>query len=691
MGRIKELNIKKLRTYIRRRSPRRAGYFGMAFLVLFSVLSYSLLFKPAPKVKAATIGTSSGAANSGINQRQSVVTSNGNIVIFYNAGSVAPTGLVYSVSSDNGGTWGTAVQVDSAVTIDFSVTIDSSDNIYVAYENFSIYARKLTYVSGTTWTLGSQNSVATSINCVDTISSGQLYYDPSISINSAGTVFIDMVSEYDYGGGGGCPPDYTYITAKSTNLSSWPLFGGPTLTSAESNPVVVSGKARWTVLRGSLYVDNAGTGLWAPLPDIVFPSNASISYGLDQIHILYASGGSILYRSFSLVTRVMSSATTISSNANDTMGGITTDSNKVWAFYRSYVGANSGNIVYKSMSSAGVWDSSSTSITTDNLNNTTITMPARLMNSATVPVIWSVGTANPYTVKSAVISGAGTVTDTGNQTGTLSGSLTGSSGDTIVKCGIWYYNTINIVSGMTIKVCSSNGQTGGILELHANSVTVAGTIDGNGRGMPGGIGFYGTGGGGGLGVGLPSQKLGAAGSSTSGVAGAGSYGGAAGSGGTNASGGAAAGADGTNVSTPATGGSGGAGATGTGGTGILGGYLGIGINGDSSTDETLSLGSGGGSGGSGGSGAGGGGGGMGWGLNGTYVGGTGGDGGAGATGGFGGKGGNGGAYIKIYSGGTLSITGSLVATGQSGSGSSGSTGSAGVGGNCPTNGGASVC
>jgi hypothetical protein len=653
---------------------RRASYFGLAILILFSVISYDLFLKPAPKVKAATIGTSNTSFTNSSNQRQSVVTSTGIIIVFYNSGSVAPGGLVYRTSADNGGTWSSAVQVDSAQTGDFSVAIDGSDNIYIAYENFNIYARKLTFVSGTTWTIGSQNTVITTTNCVDGLTSGDIYTQPQISIISGGTIFIDTEHDYEYGGGG-CISDFSVDTYSSTNLSSWTSLSSLPQTNSVANEVEVSGRARWTYLSGSLYVDKDGTGTWSVVPGFTAFSISSISYGFNRIHILYSSGSVILYRDYTLDTGTFSSPVTISSNTGDQPGSIISDSNRVWAFYQSFVGSSSTNVVYKSMSSSGVWDSSATSITTDNLYNTSITSPAKALNSATVPVIWTTGTTTPWTLKSAVVSGSGAVTDTGNQSGSLTGSLTGSNGDVVVKCGVWYYNTVNIVAGMTIKVCASNGATGGFLEIHANSVTIAGTIDGASRGLPGGFpSLAGTGGSGGLGViggaNTPGNN-GTAGSSDSGGAGAGAFGGSGGAGGTNGNGGAGA-------ATSFSGGVAGAGSTTTvGGGGGNGGYLSAAGNGDASTDESLAIASGGGGGGSGGSGGGGGSGAS----SATFTCANGGSGGNGAAGGTGGKGGDAGANVKIYSAGDIAVSGHIYVNGQAGgTGNAGNTGANGLNG-----------
>ncbi len=661
----------------------------MALLVLFSVLSYSLFIKPAPRVKAATVdSTSSSSSLGGQFQRHEVVSSKGTIVAFFNAGTQDVTGLAYAKSTDNGATWSSATQIDSAQTNDFSVTIDGSDNIYVAYDNAvagqaSILVRELTYSAGS-WSVGSANTAIAGQGCAPKIG----YSNALIAINSSGVVEVlasELLNNCSLG----------IITGEvgvySSNLTSWTNSGSP---NNDCNGLVAVGNSFWAMASSglathdSLYVNISGNGSWTQVPGTtlsISPTPVSLSYSLDTLNLFYnLSGTGLVYQSYNISTGVFSSTTTLSSSTNDVLGEISSDSQNLWAAYQSFVGASSYNVVYKRFDGTS-WDVSATSITTDNLNNVSVNLPERMPNTANVPVLWETGTGSPYAIKAASFSTIGSVTDTGNQTASYSGSLTGSSGDVIVKCGVWYYNTVNIVAGMTIKVCASNGQTGGTLEIHANSVTVAGNVDGAGRGLPGGAGLAGTGGSSGFGgtggaccAGgtAGAGAAGGAGISFNGGAGTGSNGGSNGSAGTSDSAFGTGGAAGLGAGPKGLHGSGASTTAGT--SGSAGGYLSSGGNGDSSIDFSLVLGSGGGAGGSGGSGAGGGGGGGG---TGSCA--TGGFGGAGGNGGVGGKGGSGGAIVKIFSIGSVSVSGSVITTGQAG-GSAGGANNGGGGANGAT-------
>ena len=648
--------LKKLKRILPKKvQTKRASLVAMALVILFSLISYDLLFKKALNVKAATLSTSSSAGNVSYGKRKIVITSSGVYVAFYNLGTVSPTGISYSTSTDSGSTWGSAIQASTVQSDDFSLAIDGSDNIYLVYTSTGIFFKKLTFSAGT-WSNGSAVTITTT-GCPQF---------PSVAINSAGTL------EAFYSDCGGTSPSIF----RSTNSGvSWTNVSTPGV-GTNSGPLIVVGKSFWTISGSTLYEDNAGSGVYSYIPTTISGAGTatyySMAYGLDSINIFFNdSGSNLMFTSFSLSNATFSTPVTISAGTTfDTLGTVVTDSHNIWAVWQKYVGTNSSNVVYKRFNGTS-WDSSSTAITTDNLNNVGINTPARMSNTANVPVMWSSGTANPYNLKATTFSTLGSATDSGNQTGSLTGSLTGSSGDVIVKCGIWYYNTVNIVSGMTLKVCASNGVTGGSLEIHASTVTIAGTLDGIGRGLPGGVLVYGKGGAGGAGSTTANAGTGSSGTNINGSPGVGSFFGSNGNGGTSST---VGGGGGTDSTTGGVGGDGGGGSSSTGTNGSMAGYLGAGVNGDSTTDETLAFGSSGGGGGAGGSGAGGGGGGFGS----SYAGGSGG---MGAAGGYGGKGANAGAQVKIYSAGNISITGTIsLSASTAASGGSGLSGYGGTAG-----------
>jgi hypothetical protein len=665
---MKMLNTGKIKRFLPKKiQTRRAGYFGLALLIIFSLFTYDIFFR-SPKVKAATIGTSSASTASGNEaQKHIVVTDRGVIVSFYNAGTQGLTGIVYSTSSDNGTTWSTAGQVATDQTSDFAVVIDGGNNIYIAYPSgvpASITVRKLSYSAGS-WSVASSTTVASSTSGATS---------PTIAINSSGMVYVNYIDAFCTGG---CT--YTKKSYYSSNLSTWTSASANPSWAAGSNlaPIVSDGKSFWTIENSGgwiVYADVNGTGSWVKASGAACTATPNLSYYKDRLLILCQNGPDGMdASSYTISTATLSVDYTSMAGAGFT-GTLATDSQNAWAIFQNTSGSGYG-INYMRYDGSS-WSGTTVNLINDGLSNVNLNVPERIPNTANVPIIWTTGTASPYTVKATTFSTTGSVTDTGNQTGSYTGTLTGSSGDTIVKCGTWYYNTVNIVSGMTVKVCASNGQTGGSLTIYANTVTVGGTVDGSGRGMPGGVSVYGIGGAGGtagtLTVNSGNGGAGGLGLSFAGSTGSGTFGGAGGGAGTSAST-SGAGGDG---STNGGGGAGQGSTTTSGQSGTKGGYLGSAVNGDTSTDGSSVAGSGGGAGGSGGSASGGGGGGSSC-SNGSA-------GGAGAAGGIGGSGGDGGASVRIYSSGNLTISGTINITGLAGgTGAAGQTGA--NGGNLPSN------
>jgi len=433
---------KFLRLLSKKRSQR-AAYLSAAFLVIFSIFTYDIFFS-AQKVKAATVGSSSDVNPIGDStQKSSVVTSNGAIVAFYDSGTQSPTGIVYSMSSDNGATWSAATQVTSTQTDDFSVAIDSSNNIYIVWSDstFSIISKKLTY-SGGTWTIGADVSVYVGTPC-GSQSEGDEMFKPILRATPTGLA-LAFFQRYEIQCQG--PGNYFFNFATSDFNLTWGIQNAGSFDSSAAaggtiaSNLVIDGKIIWFYLGNDLYYTIDGTS-YNKVPNTTINGDLSndpvMCYGLDQLNLLYRNtSGNIAYRSYNIATGSLSSETTISSNAGDIVGTLVCDSYNIWAAYDSFVALSSYNIVYKRFNGSA-WDSSATSITTDNLNNGNINSPARALNSSVVPVLLRTCTASPYTVKAATLSAASGVTDTGNQTGSLTGALTGSSGDVIVKCGVW--------------------------------------------------------------------------------------------------------------------------------------------------------------------------------------------------------------------------------------------------------------
>ncbi|MCX7013533.1 MAG: right-handed parallel beta-helix repeat-containing protein [Candidatus Sumerlaeota bacterium] len=238
------------------------------------------------------------------------------------------------------------------------------------------------------------------------------------------------------------------------------------------------------------------------------------------------------------------------------------------------------------------------------------------------------------------------------------GDLTLANGDRIwgAHTNLGHF-TIPGSATVTVRPYGSGVAGSGLVQVHANDVVVAGVLDASGAGHAGGGGSGGGGGsaaayfggGGGLGAnGGAAARDGQAGAKGSnGAVGVNLPGGAGAAGG--AGGGAYAGVGGT----------GGAGAAkASGGAGVAGadgGYLGLCVNGDFSSDESVTMGSG----------AGGGGGGTGGGSDSFSYGGGGGGGGAGGAGG---------GCVMLFAATSMNLTGGTIRT----AGALGGAGQAGL-------------
>jgi hypothetical protein len=312
---------------------RRVGYFAMALVIFLSAVSYTLIFKPAPKVKAATITATADQSGSGINRQQShvVVTSNG-VIVAFTASSTALRAQ-YSVSTNNGSNWSAATTLDTGGDgTDLSAAIDSSDNIYVAYRDnlatnntYGIQIRKMSPTNGipdTSWTVGSATTVYTHGSCVvGPQTDGELTYsNPSVSINSDNKIFVHAIETMLDAASCGGSVYSDLISRYSTNGTIWTSGSSAIVTSLTNWPIasVADGKTIWMESSGNLYADIAGTGSVTYVTSIGsnvrFSSPISMTYGMDRLHFFYRTGSTTLeYAYYDIATGSMSATTTISS------------------------------------------------------------------------------------------------------------------------------------------------------------------------------------------------------------------------------------------------------------------------------------------------------------------------------------------------------------------------------------------
>ena len=134
------------------------------------------IFAGSVAAQVNIINNSSVAAGSAVStQRHIVKTSEGTLHSFIQTGTqaavcggVSQLGILWFTSPDGGVTWNCGGQLSSdTVNVMYpSATVDSADNIYVVYSvtgaggaPYNVYYRMLTKGTGSTWTLGTQQTV----------------------------------------------------------------------------------------------------------------------------------------------------------------------------------------------------------------------------------------------------------------------------------------------------------------------------------------------------------------------------------------------------------------------------------------------------------------------------------------------------------------------------------------------------
>lgn len=303
------------------------------------------------------IGNSSttGATQSST-QRNYVRTSDGTLHSFVQAGTQTWTcngssksGLLWSYSSDGGQTWtcGDQLSSDTVIQMFASAVVDSSDNIYVTYSAansgnnlaYDVYFRKLTKGSGSSWTLGSAQTVMDA-NLLTS-------YTYSV-IEVEGSNRLWLASRYFDGA------NYQIVVYYSNNLSdspTWTVSKSP-LDTPNSNSgyhypsivrfgskigIVYNAVLPTNVLRWRVRDDNDPLNTWS---DDSVVSNQSLSNSAfttisdNQGNVYFAqSNGSNIYFSY-WNGKVWSATSTVSSSStNGYYVSLASDGTNVWVIY----------------------------------------------------------------------------------------------------------------------------------------------------------------------------------------------------------------------------------------------------------------------------------------------------------------------------------------------------------------------
>jgi len=144
-------------------------------------------------------------------------------------------------------------------------------------------------------------------------------------------------------------------------------------------------------------------------PVSIASTNADSLYSVavtsdNNIHLVWRRGSwgnpdNLFYRKCDSSGTWDASPTTLSTNVGDDGPSITTDGTDLWVFWSQYVATNAYYIVYKKKV-AGIWDSTTTIVNSDNLNQLKLNTPYKIgSNESYIPIVWRDGTASPYIIK----------------------------------------------------------------------------------------------------------------------------------------------------------------------------------------------------------------------------------------------------------------------------------------------------
>ncbi len=351
--------LQKLKKY------KNAGIIALIQILIILVIPFSTV-QASP-----TVVTSNGTAFNST-QKNIIRTSNGTLHSFivsstaYTCDGVSAGGVLWMISSDEGGTWTCQKQLVSSATNRISAVKDSYDNLYVAYgSGGSIYYRKLTNI-GSSWSIGDQQTVITIVAPITA------YINPDITVDGTSRVWISTRIT-DNG-------NHDAMVFYSDNQTDAPTWSAGTRVSDASSSVstdyttsLVSYGSRIGIFYGSgtnlLFKsrDSAdGLTTWSSSTTVLTGSTGSIGTRFaatadsnGHVHVVghtnnsATSPGPIKYAYHDGTTwflEVIIASTNLFGGTTSSVK-ISTDGTSVWIFYPDRTGfsgpADTGRLVYK--------------------------------------------------------------------------------------------------------------------------------------------------------------------------------------------------------------------------------------------------------------------------------------------------------------------------------------------------------
>ena len=283
--------------------------------------------------------------------RKMAVLSNGSIAAFY----VQSYTAVYSISTDNGNSWGTPVTICST-TPRINIWKEANDNIYIVYMNNTVLFRKLTYnSSNNTYSIGAEKVVESST--VNPEACG-------VVKDSNGRIWI---SYNGYDAVGHSWPSIRYSDDEGVNWSAMTCFTDRPMAPYRPLLLIDSDGKPASVVRP--YADfifkkwNGSAWLGAESLLSIAPrdngSFAAITFG-NSIHVVSATTGGIKHKKRTNGTWDTSFAQ-LSFNGSDIDPALIVNGDTLYCFWSAYSQSKCEyDIVYSKWTAESGWDNTPT-------------------------------------------------------------------------------------------------------------------------------------------------------------------------------------------------------------------------------------------------------------------------------------------------------------------------------------------